>query len=359
MDFDNVSRLPERVKKLIFFSIPMSICNFRCHYCYLAQRPVSYQGIQPEMKYSPEQVAKALSFNRLGGQAYLNICADGETLITKDLDLYVKRLVEEGHYAEIVSNCTITAAIEKYLAWDAELRAHVEFKCSFHYLELKKRNMLDLFVKNINRMWDAGISTNIEVTPSDELIPHIDELKEFSLKNFGALPHVTIARNDRTKNIEILSKLPRAEYYKLWGQFDSAFFNYKTTIFGKPQEEFCYGGLWSIYVNLCTGQAQSCYCGRALGDIFANPETALSTYPVGICTLPHCYNGHAFLTWGNIPHATNVRYSDVRNRVRADGTEWLHPKLKNFFSTRLCENNAEITDSEKYDFMVKNLLGLH
>ena len=31
----------------------MSICNFRCHYCYIAQRPVHFQGIQPEMEYTP------------------------------------------------------------------------------------------------------------------------------------------------------------------------------------------------------------------------------------------------------------------------------------------------------------------
>ncbi len=50
-----------KVKKIIFFRIPLSICNFRCHYCYLAQRDEHYQGVQPVMKYSPEQVALACS----------------------------------------------------------------------------------------------------------------------------------------------------------------------------------------------------------------------------------------------------------------------------------------------------------
>ena len=344
---------------MILLGIPMSICNFRCHYCYLSQRPIAYQGIQPPMKYSPEQVAKALSSKRLGGLAYLNICADGETLITKDLDIYVRRLVEEGHYVEVVSNCTITPALNKYLAWDRELLEHLEFKCSFHYLELKKRNMLELFARNVNSIWDAGASANVEITPSDELIPYIDEVKEFSLKNFGALPHITIARDDRTRGIEILSKLPKDEYYKIWGQFNSEFFNYKTTIFGKRQEEFCYAGIWCANINLCTGQAIPCYCGRSLGDVFANPELEFPIWPAGKCTLAHCYNGHAFITWGNIPQATNVRYSDVRNRVRSDGREWLQPKLKEFFSSQLRENNEEITDAEKYAFMAMNRLGIN
>lgn len=54
-------------KKSLLFAIPMSICNFRCHYCYLAQREECYQGIQPKMRYSPDEVRSALSTNRLGG----------------------------------------------------------------------------------------------------------------------------------------------------------------------------------------------------------------------------------------------------------------------------------------------------
>lgn len=309
------------------------------------------------MKYSPEQVARALSPQRLGGLALFNICADGETLLLKDLDIYVKRLVEQGHYCEIVTNCTITSMLEKLLSWDKELVGRLEFKCSFHYLELKKKNMLALFAKNVNKIWDAGASACVEVTPSDELIPYIDELKDFSLKNFGALPHITIARDDRTEGIDILSRLPKAEYYKTWGQFDSTFFDYKASIFGKRQEDFCYAGLWSAWINLGTGQARACYCGRSFGDVFANPDSPFPTWPVGKCSIAHCYNGHFWLTFGNIPRQTNLTYAEMRNRVRIDdGREWLQPKLKEFFNTKLCDNNRELADVEKLKFMVMNHL---
>lgn len=33
------------MKKILLFKIPMSICDFRCHYCYIAQRPVHFQGV--------------------------------------------------------------------------------------------------------------------------------------------------------------------------------------------------------------------------------------------------------------------------------------------------------------------------
>ena len=50
----------DSVKRLIMLQVPTSICNFRCHYCYLAQRDIAYQGEQAQMKYSPTQVAAAL-----------------------------------------------------------------------------------------------------------------------------------------------------------------------------------------------------------------------------------------------------------------------------------------------------------
>ncbi len=274
------------------------------------------------MKYSPEQVARALSPKRLGGLAYFNICADGETLLLNDLDIYVKRLVEQGHFSEIVTNCTITPMLEKILSWDKELVGQVEFKCSFHYLELKKRNLLKRFTENVNKIWDAGASACVEITPSDELIPYIDEVKDFSLKNFGAFPHITVARDDRTQGIEILSRLSKEEYYKT------------------------------------LRQAQACYCGRQLGDVFANPDSEFPTWPVSKCSIAHCYNAHAWLTWGLIPQSTNLSYADVRNRIRSDWREWLQPKLKEFFSTNLCDKNCELSDAEKLKFLIMNRLGL-
>lgn len=344
----------DKIKKLILFRIPMSICNFRCHYCYLAQRDEHYQGIQPEMKFTPEQVRKAMSKERLGGPAYMNFCADGETLLVTNLDQYVKELVEEGHYAEIVSNMTINPTLDKILAWDRALLSHIEFKCSFHYLELKKKNLLNRFAENVNRAWEAGASVNIEVTPSDELIPYIDELKSFSMEHFGALPHLTIARDDRTAGIDYLTNLSIEEYDKVWSQFDSGFWKFKKSIFGIHQGDYCYAGLWSMYIDLTTGEALPCYCGHLLHNAFEHPEKPLDWCPVGKCPIAHCYNGHALLTLGTIPGATEVRYGDIRDRERADGTHWLQPELKAFFNTKLEESNETISNGKKLEYKLKN-----
>lgn len=164
----------DKMKKMLLFAIPTSICNFRCMYCYIGQRPVHYQGLQADMKYTPEQVAYACRPERLGGLTFMNFCGEGETLLSKDIDLYFRALVETGHYAEIVTNLTITPMLERILSWPENLRARTEFKCSFHYLELKKRGLLQTFADNVHKIWDAGASANIEITPHDELVPYVD-----------------------------------------------------------------------------------------------------------------------------------------------------------------------------------------
>lgn len=337
----------DKVKKLLFFRVPMSICNFRCHYCYIAQRPVHFQGIQPEMKYSPEQVGYALRKERVGGSAFINICADGETLLTNNLHEYVREMLKQGHYVEVVTNLTITNALDKFLEFPKDLLNHLEFKCSFHYLELKKRNLLEVFAQNVKKVWHAGASASIEVTPSDELIPHIEELKEFSRQHFGALPHITIARDDRTKEIGYLTQLPIAEYDRVWGQMNSGFWQYKKTVFGKKQRDFCYAGAWSLYIDLTTGDCNPCYFGKSLGNIFENPEDKLPSRPVGRCKIAHCYNAHAFLTLGNIPGSTEVGFGDIRDRIKEDGSHWLQPELHSFFNTKLRDSNVQLGKNQK------------
>ena len=344
---------PDQVKLVLLMGVPMSICNLRCHYCYLSQRSSAYEGKQPQWRFTPEQVALALSPERLGGQAFMNFCADGETLLTKGLDEYIRLLLLQGHYIEFVTNMTITSALSTYLSWDRELLGHLEFKCSFHYLELKKRGLLDTFVRNVKSAWEAGASCNIEITPSDELIPYIDEVKAFSMEHFGALPHLTIARNDRDPAITYLTGLDQETYDETWRQFDSGFWEFKRQLFGVKRTEFCYAGQWSMYVNFATGEARQCYCGSPLGNLFADPTKPVRTEAIGKCLLPHCYNGHALLSLGLIPDLPASGYGDLRDRERTDGSHWLQPKLKAFFNTKLKDGNPRMRVMDEKLYFVK------
>lgn len=221
----------DKIKRLILLAVPMSICNFRCSYCYLTHREEYYQNKQPDYQYSPDHVAKALSKKRLGGASYINVCADGETMLATDIDLYVKALLEEGHYVEFITNLTVTNVLDKMLSWDRDLLKRLEFKCSFHYLQLKKKGWLDRYAANVHKIWAAGASANIEITPSDDLIPYLEEVKSFSMEHFGALPHLSIARNDNSVQTDYLTELPMDKYDAIWSTFGSSFWSFKKTIF--------------------------------------------------------------------------------------------------------------------------------
>lgn len=343
----------DKIKKIILIAVPTTICNLKCRYCYLAQRDSSFTGEQAQLQFTPSEVAKALSKERIGGPAFINICADGETLLTKNIEEYIYLLAKEGHYVEIVTNLTVTPIINKILSWEKDVLEHITFKCSFHYLQLKERNWLDRFANNVQNIWKAGASANIEVTPDDELIPYIDELKDFSMKNFGALPQLTIARDDNDGH-NYLTKLSIEEYDKTWSQFNSNFWLFKKTIFNVNRKEFCYAGQWSMYVDLASGRTTQCYQTNEITNVFKNIHEPIKIGPICKCVDTHCYNGHALLTLGLIPGLTNVGYGDIRDREREDGTHWIRPQMKEFLNTKLVESNEEYTKQRKRQLILKN-----
>lgn len=132
-------------------------------------------------------------------------------------------------------------------------------------------------------------------------------------------------------------------------------FRYKLDILQEKVKKFCYAGLWTLYVDLGTGKAKPCYGQMCNQNIFENPNDEIKFEPVGKhCRQPYCYNGHAFLTLGVVPEYDSPTYTDIRNRVCEDGTEWLKDDLKEAFSSKLSEAN-EIWSEEKKKNTKRNI----
>ena len=145
------------------------------------------------------------------------------------------------------------------------------------------------------------------------------------------------------------------DYIDIWETFDSDIFNFKTTIFGKKRNEFCYAGEWSAYLNLDTGDLKQCYCGLKLDNIYEDLNRPIKFFPIGCnCAQPHCYNGHSFLSFGDIPEMEVPTYDKFRNRLCTDGSEWLQPEMKAFMQSKLIGQNKEYTESEKKKITAKN-----
>lgn len=338
-----------KIKRFIDCYVPVTTCTLRCHYCYITVHR-QFDGPLPTFRYSPQQVRTALSQKRLGGICLINLCAGGETLLTPAITDYIRAFLEEGHYVMVVTNGTVTPRFQELASLPQELRDHLFFKFSYHFLELRKRGLTERFFQNIRMMRDAGCSFTLEITPSDELIPYIPEVKEESIRNVGALPHITIARDERDPaQLPILTQLPHDEYQKVWGAFESEMFRFKSKIFGVKQKAFCYAGDWSFYLNLATGDMSQCYKSWYHQNIFAHPERPIRFIPVGKhCGEHHCYNGHAFLTFGDIPSLDTPCYAQMRDRICVDGSHWLGKEMNALMSSRLYESNKRYSPVHQF-----------
>ncbi|MBQ6924342.1 MAG: radical SAM protein [Kiritimatiellae bacterium] len=330
----------DRIKRFIDVHVPVETCNFRCRYCYITHCRLFDKGL-PTFRYSPDTVRRALSRKRLGGLCMFNLCGGGETLLAPEVVDYARALLEEGHYVMVVTNGSITQAFDRFAVFPPALLERLFFKFSYHFLQLRERGLTERFFANVRRMRDAGASFTVELTPSDEEIPFIDEIKAESLREVGAIPHITVARDHHDASvIPFLTKLPPEEYRKTWESFDSELFRFKYKVFLERRTEFCYAGDWTAFLNLGTGRLSQCYCAPYAVNILDDVEKPIPFKAIGhFCQQPHCYNAHAFMTFGVIPGRDDPTYEKMRNRVCLDKSEWLKPRMKAFMSQRLAENN--------------------
>lgn len=337
----------DRMKRFIDISVPVQTCNLQCGYCYIAQNDLFLQAL-PYFHYDAKTIRRALSKERLGGICHLNLCGGGETLLPPQMTEIVEELLAEGHYVAIVTNGTVTKRFDEICSFDAEYLERVLFKFSLHYLELKRLGLFDVFWSNVDKVRKAGCSISVEVMPCDELIPYIDEIKKMCMQKVGAMPHVTVARNERDLRLPILTEHSIDEYQKIWGTFDSALFDFKMSTFYKRRQEFCYAGSWSATLNLGTGILRQCYCGKAIQNIFENVDKPIKWQPVGNnCNEPHCHNAHVWLTLGDIPSLDTPSYALMRDRVGITGEHWLQARMRAFLSEKLETENCILSKEEE------------
>lgn len=341
--------MEEPIKHFIDVLVPITSCTLRCPYCYITHHRL-FDNKLPTFKYDVATWKQAFAKERWGGICLVNFCAAGETLLAPEMVDYIRVTLEQGHYVMVVTNATVDKAFERMLAeYSPELFKHLFFKFSYHYLQLTARKLTDRFFGNIRKMRDAGASFTLEVTPHDELIPYIDELKSLAIKEVGAIPHVTVARNEHFMDeLPILTNLPREEYKRVWEQFDSKLFDFKLSIFNEPRKEFCNAGLWLHYLDMMSGSLFGCYNQPFRQNILADPCAPLELHAIGHwCRMPHCFNGHTWLGFGAVAGYKTPTYAEMRNRKCEDGTEWLQPEMKHVFETRLWQTNKPLNTCQK------------
>lgn len=327
----------DAIKKYIDLYYPIETCNFNCDYCYIHEHRKNINN-KYVCSHSPKEIRTALSCERLGGKCLINICAGGETLLYAEIFDIIKELLLEGHYVSVVTNGTITNSIKRIDDFEISLKKHLFFKFSFHFEELKKRNMLELFFDNIRYVRENGCSFTLELPAYDDFLENKDEIINLCKQElYGEICHVTALRDEKKSDFALLSNYKYDYYKKQWSEFESKMFDVRVDVIEKKYKGFCYAGDWTFTANIETGEIRQCYYERVLDNLYERPNEKLKLCAVGNhCHSEYCYACHAFLCLGTIPELNiNERYDDTRERNK----KWLTDDMRNFMHQRLSDNN--------------------
>ena len=327
-----------KLKRFIDIYVPIEVCNFRCPYCYVHQHRGN--GSVWKNKHSIEEIRKAFSMDFLGGTCLLNVCAGGETLLYPNMIDIIEAMLSCGHYVSIITNGSLS---ERFLAlsnFPKEYRDRLFIKFSFHWTELKRLKLFDVFWGNVHLMQSSGISFSIELAAYDGLIAEENEIKKMCLDEVGAFPHVTALRDELTSGYKLMTKHSVVEYEKIWKSYQSDLFNIRFDVIKNKNKGFCYAGAWSYTINLGSGEIRQCYQENILDNIFDTNCNSIPEMPVGnSCCSEYCYACHAFLALGVMPdYKGKYTYADVRDR----NFSWLTPDMREFMSQKLYKNNKQL-----------------
>lgn len=335
------------MRRFIECLIPITACNLKCSYCYIIQEG-RRKNEKAHFQYSPDHIGKALSIERLGGVSLISITGSGETLIPKELPIIVAEILKQGHFVNITTNGTLSNQMRAVLDATKEFHAHLHFSFSFHYSELKKKNLIETFFNNIRMAKESGCSILLQINLSDEYFKDWDEIKRLSYENVGALPQVALTRDESTGEYRILTRHSESEYIAKAREMKSPLFEYTLKNFNVKRTEFCHAGLWSAKLNLATGEMTGCYGNGIRQNIFKDINKKIEWAPIGNnCCFKYCFNSSHFLSQGVIPcFSPDISYGSLRNREEA---EWYTQEMKAFLYRHLYEFNEPIPSS-KYDF---------
>ena len=108
-----------------------------------------------------------------------------------------------------------------------------------HYRQLKEKGLLSTFADNVKKLWNAGASITVEMVPEDELIPLIEEVKNF-VWSISVRYRISVWQEMKDLKIsEDCQNIVSRNTGKLWGAFDSNLFEFKMNHFESQSGREC------------------------------------------------------------------------------------------------------------------------
>ena len=266
--------------------VPGNQCNFRCSYCYISNSIDPMHNKPAHFDYSLDHMIAAFNPKRIGIAA-IGVIGAGETLIPNEVVPFVHGLLRQGHYVTVITNLVLTERINQLLSIKhepngAEYLSRLCVKGSLHWLELKKRNLVDTFFNNMRAIIDAGASSYPFLVICNEYMPYLEEICETSRRKLGALPHCSpnsVSKQISRETTVVTDPLcDEAFVKKIDAMFDSPIFDLCVAFIPiDPKKIFCYAGAYGYGVGMGTGAMVKCH-NFPIGENFYQDISAPPPY---------------------------------------------------------------------------------
>lgn len=319
--------------KVVWASMPGTICNLNCAYCYTG----SNKGRKGHFRFPIKHILRSFAPERFGGPIFFGAASAGETLLMEGIVEFTRGMLELGHVVSYTTNMTYAPVIEEFCKFPVELRSRLQLDASLHYLELKQSGNLDLYFNCLRRLKDAGISIAMFMCISDKYLAHLNNVREVCLKEIGMLPIAGMLREYALTGGK-LSASHNSEMDELVrNTCDCRQWDIQKKVYGVKRTEFCHAGEVSINLSLDSGDYSKCWghSGRVaswektwysssihacrqvpgigrllkllfpeksqvLGNLFDDPDKPLNFEAIGTCPFNDCVCA-SYLCWGLIP----------------------------------------------------------
>lgn len=307
--------MEDKIVKTITVFVPGSMCNLRCHYCYVSQCLDESHLEKPSYDYPLETMIKAFSKKRLGGLAEITVISNGETLMDDTIIPFIHGLLKEGHVVTLVTNLTLNNKIDQLLDFPQEYLKRLIVKGSLHWLELKRTNKVDDYFNNMKKVLSKGASSYPFLVLSEDYMKYVDEILETCKEKIGTTPHCTpnftfdektdLKRGGAIKTSPGCTK-EFVDYVDK--NFDSRIFDACVKYIDiDPKKTFCYAGDWSFNVSLKDGAMKKCHGCKPEANFYENLDKLPKLSPIGTnCQIASCALQYNFVAQGLLPDAPQV-----------------------------------------------------
>lgn len=300
----------EKVSRAITVYVNGNTCNLQCPYCYVKN---SHPNENPEpmrLNYPLDQMIRAFNPERLGGIAEVTVIGSAETLLAKEVVPFVHGLLHYGHIVAVVSNATLSTRIDELLDCPKEDLKNLILKASFHYEELKKRELLSVYFQNIKKTIFSGASAFPFVVISPEYSKHLKEIGELITANLGIKAHCSPCNSINNEfDLRFHSEFDPQPTEELMQTIDCYFDTrlYRECVRYKEvdvQNTFCYAGRWSLGIDMATGVTYKCHNFRMDSENFYKDVDKPYQWgePIGMsCAIESCCLQYNFYSENLLP----------------------------------------------------------